>query len=97
MFTDAPIFDADQHMYESPEARTRYLPERYRHAVQFVQVGRVTRLAIDNRITDFIPNPTLYTPASRRCLTTSGATPPTAGATGQSSQPAIRKQTIYET
>ena len=26
----APIFDADQHMYETPEALTRYLPERFR-------------------------------------------------------------------
>ncbi|MBX6387747.1 MAG: amidohydrolase [Frankia sp.] len=58
MFTDAPIFDADQHMYESPEALTRHLPERYRRAVQFVQVGRATRIAILNRITEYIPNPT---------------------------------------
>jgi predicted TIM-barrel fold metal-dependent hydrolase len=57
-FTDAPIFDADQHMYETPEALTRYLPERYRRAVQFVQVGRATRIAILGRITEYIPNPT---------------------------------------
>jgi predicted TIM-barrel fold metal-dependent hydrolase len=57
-FTDAPIFDADGHMYEMPEAVTRYLPERYRKAVQFVRVGKRTRIAILNRITEFIPNPT---------------------------------------
>ncbi|WP_236791944.1 amidohydrolase family protein [Amycolatopsis sp. GM8] len=57
-FTDAPIFDADQHMYETPEALTRYLPEKYRSAVQFVQVGKRTRIAILNKITDYIPNPT---------------------------------------
>ncbi|GAA1844021.1 amidohydrolase family protein [Pseudonocardia ailaonensis] len=57
-FMNAPIFDADQHMYETPEALTRYLPERYRKAVQFVQVGRHTRIAINNHITEFIPNPT---------------------------------------
>lgn len=57
-FTDAPIFDADQHMYETPEALTRHLPERFRRAVQFVQVGRRTRIAILNKITEFIPNPT---------------------------------------
>ncbi len=54
----APIFDADQHMYETPEALTRYLPERYKREVQFVQVGRHTRIAILGRITEFIPNPT---------------------------------------
>ncbi|MCP9948268.1 amidohydrolase family protein [Actinomadura madurae] len=57
-FTDAPIFDADQHMYETADALTRYLPEKYRSAVQFVQVGRRTRIAILNKITDYIPNPT---------------------------------------
>ena len=54
----APIFDADQHMYETPEALTRYLPEEYRRDVQFVQVGRRTRIAILGKITEFIPNPT---------------------------------------
>ncbi|MFI7670394.1 amidohydrolase family protein [Nocardia sp. NPDC049526] len=55
---DAPIFDADSHMYETAEALTRYLPEQYRRAVQYVQIGRHTRIAINGRITDFIPNPT---------------------------------------
>jgi predicted TIM-barrel fold metal-dependent hydrolase len=55
---DAPIFDADQHMYETPEALTRYLPEKYRRDVQFVQVGRHTRIAIRGKITEYIPNPT---------------------------------------
>ncbi|EUA30706.1 amidohydrolase family protein [Mycobacterium xenopi 4042] len=57
-FTEAPIFDADQHMYETPEALTKYLPDRFRKAVQFVQVGRHTRIAILNKITEYIPNPT---------------------------------------
>jgi predicted TIM-barrel fold metal-dependent hydrolase len=57
-FTEAPIFDADQHMYETTESLTKYLPDQYRHAVQFVQIGRRTRIAINGVITDFIPNPT---------------------------------------
>jgi predicted TIM-barrel fold metal-dependent hydrolase len=57
-FIDAPIFDADQHMYEMPDALTKYLPERYQRAVQFVQVGKRTRIAIMNTITEYIPNPT---------------------------------------
>jgi predicted TIM-barrel fold metal-dependent hydrolase len=57
-FTDAPIFDADTHMYETPDALTKYLPEKYQKAVQFVQVGRRTRIAIRNKITEYIPNPT---------------------------------------
>lgn len=57
-FTDAPIFDADQHMYETAEALTKFLPDRYRRAVQYAQIGRQTRVVINNRVTDFIPNPT---------------------------------------
>ncbi|AXI76169.1 amidohydrolase family protein [Peterkaempfera bronchialis] len=57
-FTDAPIFDADSHMYETPDALKRHLPEKYQQAVQFVQIGRHTRISILNRITEFIPNPT---------------------------------------
>lgn len=57
-FTEAPIFDADQHMYETPEALTKFLPEHYRKDVQFVQVERHTRIAILGNITEFIPNPT---------------------------------------
>src|SRR5690606_9297329 len=58
-FTDAPIFDADQHMYETPEALTRHLPDKYRRAVQFVHVGEATRIAILGRISEYKPNPTL--------------------------------------
>jgi predicted TIM-barrel fold metal-dependent hydrolase len=57
-FTEAPIFDADQHMYETPDALTKFLPERFAKAVQFVQVGRRSRIAILGRITEYIPNPT---------------------------------------
>lgn len=56
--TDVPIFDADSHMYELPEALTKFLPEKFASAVQFVQIGKRTRIAILNKITEFIPNPT---------------------------------------
>lgn len=57
-FRDAPIFDADQHMYETVDALTKFLPERYRRAVQYAQIGRQTRIVINGYVTDFIPNPT---------------------------------------
>ncbi len=46
-FTDAPIFDADQHMYETPDALTRHLPERYRQAVPYQR--RVRRAAAQQK------------------------------------------------
>lgn len=58
LFKDAPIFDADQHMYETPEALTKFLPDKYKRAVQFVQMGKATRIAIMNHITEYMPNPT---------------------------------------
>ncbi|MFG3022429.1 amidohydrolase family protein [Streptomyces sp. NPDC048254] len=57
-FTDVPIFDGDSHMYETPDALKRHLPEKYQKAVEFVSVGRRTRIAILGKITEFIPNPT---------------------------------------
>jgi predicted TIM-barrel fold metal-dependent hydrolase len=53
-----PVFDADNHMYEKPEAFTKYLPDEFADAVRFVETNGRTKLAINNVITDFIPNPT---------------------------------------
>src|SRR5262249_61210440 len=40
------------------DSLTKYLPEKCSHAVQFAQFGRQTRIVINNRLNDFIPNPT---------------------------------------
>jgi predicted TIM-barrel fold metal-dependent hydrolase len=52
------VFDADNHFYESEDALLRHLPTRHRDAIRFVQVGGRTRIALQNVITDYIPNPT---------------------------------------
>ena len=57
-FTGTPIFDADQYMYETPDSLTKYLPEKYSRAVQFAQIGKQTRIVINNKVNGFIPNPT---------------------------------------
>jgi predicted TIM-barrel fold metal-dependent hydrolase len=56
--TDIPVFDADNHFYETPDALTRHLPERYKGAIRFVQVDGRTRIALRGQITEYIPNPT---------------------------------------
>ncbi|GAB2960746.1 amidohydrolase family protein [Streptomyces pseudoechinosporeus] len=53
-----PLFDADNHLYEPPEALTRHLPKQYANAVQYVQVNGRTKIAIRGQISDYIPNPT---------------------------------------
>lgn len=53
------VFDADNHFYESTEALTRHLPDRYRSAIQYVKLenGR-TKIAVGGKISEYIPNPT---------------------------------------
>ncbi len=53
-----PVFDADNHMYETTDAFTKYLPEEYSGLVKYVEVNGRTKIAIKNKISDYIPNPT---------------------------------------
>ena len=55
---DFPVFDADNHMYETEEAFTRYLPESYKGAIKYVQINGRTKIAINDKISEYIPNPT---------------------------------------
>ncbi len=53
-----PIFDADNHLYEPPEALTKFLPKEYKDYVQYVQVNGRTKIALRGQISNYIPNPT---------------------------------------
>lgn len=53
-----PLFDADNHLYETEEALTKYLPDEYRGAIEYVQVRGRTKIAIRGQISEYIPNPT---------------------------------------
>ena len=53
-----PLFDADNHLYETQDAFTRFLPKQYASAVQYVQINGRTKIAIRGQISDYIPNPT---------------------------------------
>jgi predicted TIM-barrel fold metal-dependent hydrolase len=55
---DFPINDADNHMYETTDAFTKYLPPEYGGLVKYVEVNGRTKIAIKNAISDYIPNPT---------------------------------------
>ena len=55
---DYPVFDADNHMYEQPDAFTRFLPDEYKNLIKYVQVNGRDKLAIKNVISEYIPNPT---------------------------------------
>ncbi|HET7654471.1 MAG TPA: amidohydrolase family protein [Acidimicrobiales bacterium] len=51
-------FDSDNHLYENRDALTKFLPREYEGVVKYVDVDGRTKLAIKDRISDFIPNPT---------------------------------------
>jgi len=53
-----PLFDADNHLYETQDAFTRYLPKEYASAIQYVQINGRTKIAVRGQISDYIPNPT---------------------------------------
>jgi predicted TIM-barrel fold metal-dependent hydrolase len=53
-----PVFDADNHMYESREALTKFVPAGYEGIVKYVEVNGRTKLALNDHITNYIPNPT---------------------------------------
>jgi predicted TIM-barrel fold metal-dependent hydrolase len=53
-----PVFDADNHMYETTDAFTKYLPQEYDGLVKYVQVNGRTKIALRNVISEYIPNPT---------------------------------------
>lgn len=53
-----PLFDADNHLYETEEALTKFLPEKYKGVIKYVQVDGRTKIAIRGQISEYIPNPT---------------------------------------
>jgi predicted TIM-barrel fold metal-dependent hydrolase len=55
---DFEVFDADNHMYETRDALTRHLPKSHANVIRYVEIDGRTKIAVKNRITEYIPNPT---------------------------------------
>jgi predicted TIM-barrel fold metal-dependent hydrolase len=53
-----PLFDADNHLYETEDSLTRFLPKLYKDAIQYVKINGRTKIAIRGQISEYIPNPT---------------------------------------
>jgi DNA modification methylase len=68
------IWDADNHMYETIDAYTRYLPEKYAEALKFVDVNGRKKLQILGTVTECIPNPTYEVIPTPGAITTAGST-----------------------
>jgi predicted TIM-barrel fold metal-dependent hydrolase len=55
---DFPVFDADNHLYETQDSFTRHLPERYKGAIDYVDLHGRTKIMIRGTVSEYIPNPT---------------------------------------
>jgi predicted TIM-barrel fold metal-dependent hydrolase len=55
---DFEIFDADNHLYETRDALTKFLPREYRGAIDYVEVRGRTKFMVKGQISHMIPNPT---------------------------------------
>ena len=53
-----PVFDADNHMYETQEALTKFLPANRKHVIDYVEMGGRTKIVVRGQVSDYIPNPT---------------------------------------
>ena len=41
-----PVFDADNHLYETKEAFTRHLPDKYKRVIDYVDVRGRTKIVV---------------------------------------------------
>jgi len=55
---DYEVFDADNHMYETRDALTKFLPDRYKRVIDYVEVRGRTKIVVKGTISEYIPNPT---------------------------------------
>ena len=55
---DFPIFDADNHFYETTDALTKYLPPNRQDAVRFAEVDGRKKIVLRGQISEYLPNPT---------------------------------------
>ncbi|MDZ7675502.1 MAG: amidohydrolase family protein [Acidimicrobiales bacterium] len=55
---DCPVFDADNHMYETEDAFTRHLPDHYAGAIKYIEINGRKKIVVRGQISEYIPNPT---------------------------------------
>ncbi|HVV35926.1 MAG TPA: amidohydrolase family protein [Acidimicrobiales bacterium] len=55
---DIPVFDADNHLYENRDSLTKFLPDKYKGVIDYVEQKGRTKIVVRNQISQYIPNPT---------------------------------------
>ncbi len=52
------LFDADNHLYETRDSFTKFLPKKYAGAIDYVEVRGRTKIMLRGQVSEYIPNPT---------------------------------------
>jgi hypothetical protein len=55
---DVPVFDADNHLYETRDSLTKYRPDSAKRVIDYVEVRGRTTIVVRGQISEYIPNPT---------------------------------------
>ena len=55
---DIPVFDADNHLYETRDSLTKFLPDNAKRVIDYVEVRGRTKIVVRGQISEYIPNPT---------------------------------------
>ena len=55
---DFPVFDVDNHLYETPAAMTKHIDPKFKGVIDYVDVEGRTKIAVKGRVSEYIPNPT---------------------------------------
>ena len=58
MAATIPVYDADNHFYEDQDALTKFMPDRYKGVIDYVEVRGRTKIVVRGQISEYIPNPT---------------------------------------
>lgn len=53
-----PVFDVDNHMYETPDALTKHVPDAFKGVIDYVNIDGRTKIAVKGKVSEYIPNPT---------------------------------------
>ncbi|MEI8241008.1 MAG: amidohydrolase family protein [Actinomycetota bacterium] len=53
-----PVFDVDNHMYETPAALTKHIDPKFKGVIDYVDVEGRTKISVKGEISEYIPNPT---------------------------------------
>lgn len=54
---DFPVFDVDNHMYETADALTKHIDPAFKGVIDYVEINGRTKITVKGQISEYIPNP----------------------------------------